>query len=150
MLAYSPKRALDSTPNCAHCGRSNKPDATGPQTRAPRASGLGIASLYDGPMTDLEGKAAVPEEIAIALPAAPVPEPGPARKFAMIVPLVVATALFMENLDSTVISTSLPAIALDLHEDPVALKLALTAYLVVREKCVSAPGVRLSDNDLAC
>ncbi|MGY2049994.1 DHA2 family efflux MFS transporter permease subunit [Methylobacterium sp. JK268] len=49
---------------------------------------------------------------------------------ARIVPLVVATALFMENTDATVIATSLPAIAADLHEDPIALKLALTAYLV--------------------
>ncbi|ACA15639.1 major facilitator superfamily MFS_1 [Methylobacterium sp. 4-46] len=49
---------------------------------------------------------------------------------ARIVPLVVATALFMENTDSTVIATSLPAIAADLGEDPIALKLALTSYLV--------------------
>jgi EmrB/QacA subfamily drug resistance transporter len=47
-----------------------------------------------------------------------------------IVPLVVATALFMENTDSTVIATALPAIARSLNEDPIALKLALTAYLV--------------------
>ena len=47
-----------------------------------------------------------------------------------IVPLVVATALFMENTDATVIATSLPAIAADLAEDPIALKLALTSYLV--------------------
>jgi EmrB/QacA subfamily drug resistance transporter len=47
-----------------------------------------------------------------------------------IVPLVVATALFMENTDSTVIATALPAIARSLDEDPIALKLALTAYLV--------------------
>lgn len=44
--------------------------------------------------------------------------------------LVVACALFMENLDSTVIATSLPAMAQDLQEDPIALKLALTSYLV--------------------
>ncbi|MDB5513031.1 MAG: major facilitator superfamily 1 [Enterovirga sp.] len=36
----------------------------------------------------------------------------------------------MENTDSTVLSTSLPAIAADLNQDPIALKLALTAYLV--------------------
>jgi EmrB/QacA subfamily drug resistance transporter len=47
-----------------------------------------------------------------------------------IIPLVVASALFMENLDSTVIATSLPAIALDLHQDPVILKLAFTSYLL--------------------
>jgi EmrB/QacA subfamily drug resistance transporter len=44
--------------------------------------------------------------------------------------LIVACALFIENMDSTVISTSLPAIALDLATDPIALKLALTAYLL--------------------
>ena len=48
----------------------------------------------------------------------------------MLVPLIVACALFMESMDSTVIATSLPAIAADLGENPVALKLALTAYLV--------------------
>lgn len=36
----------------------------------------------------------------------------------------------MENMDSTVISTSLPAIAGDIGTSPIALKLALTAYLV--------------------
>jgi len=46
------------------------------------------------------------------------------------VPLILAVALFMENMDSTVISTSLPAIAADIGTSPIALKLALTAYLV--------------------
>jgi len=36
----------------------------------------------------------------------------------------------MENMDSTVIATSLPAIAADIGESPLALKLALTSYLV--------------------
>lgn len=36
----------------------------------------------------------------------------------------------MENMDSTVITTSLPAIATDIGESPIALKLALTSYLV--------------------
>jgi EmrB/QacA subfamily drug resistance transporter len=47
-----------------------------------------------------------------------------------IIPLVLAVALFMENMDSTVIATSLPAIAADINTSPIALKLALTAYLV--------------------
>ncbi|CAM5629139.1 MFS transporter [Mycolicibacterium aubagnense] len=47
-----------------------------------------------------------------------------------IIPLVLAVALFMENMDSTVIATSLPAIATDIQTSPIALKLALTAYLV--------------------
>lgn len=44
--------------------------------------------------------------------------------------LVIASALFMENLDSTVIATSLAAIAADLRVDPITLKLAFTAYYV--------------------
>ncbi|WDQ97968.1 MFS transporter [Devosia sp. J2-20] len=47
-----------------------------------------------------------------------------------ITPLILATALFMENMDSTVIATSLAAIAIDIGTDPISLKLALTAYLV--------------------
>ena len=47
-----------------------------------------------------------------------------------IIPLILAVALFMENMDSTVIATSLPAIAADIHTNPIALKLALTSYLV--------------------
>jgi EmrB/QacA subfamily drug resistance transporter len=47
-----------------------------------------------------------------------------------IVPLILALALFMEQMDSTVISTALPAIAADIGTSPIALKLALTAYLV--------------------
>jgi EmrB/QacA subfamily drug resistance transporter len=46
-----------------------------------------------------------------------------------IIPLILAVALFMENMDSTVIATSLPAIAADIQTSPIALKLALTAYL---------------------
>jgi len=49
---------------------------------------------------------------------------------AALIPLIVACALFMENMDSTVITTSLPAIAADIGEPPLALKLALTSYLV--------------------
>ena len=47
-----------------------------------------------------------------------------------IVPLIVACALFMQNMDSTVIATALPAIAGAFGEDPLHLNLAITAYLV--------------------
>jgi EmrB/QacA subfamily drug resistance transporter len=48
----------------------------------------------------------------------------------LLLPLIVACALFMENMDSTVIATSLPAIAADIGTDPLALKLAVTSYLL--------------------
>ncbi len=58
----------------------------------------------------------------------------------MLTPLVIACALFMENLDGTVISTSLPAIAADLHQDPITLKLALTSYLLSLAVFIPASG----------
>ena len=51
-------------------------------------------------------------------------------KSSRLLPLIVACALFIENMDSTVLSTSLPAIATDLATEPIALKLALTTYLL--------------------
>ena len=53
----------------------------------------------------------------------------PAR-VSRVLPLVIATALFMENMDSSIIATSLPAMAQDLATSPVALKLAFTTYLL--------------------
>ena len=47
-----------------------------------------------------------------------------------LLPLIVATALFIENMDSTAISTSLPQIAAELGVEAVALKLAITTYLL--------------------
>src|SRR5450631_1798464 len=48
----------------------------------------------------------------------------------VLIPLVVASALFMENMDSTVIATSLPAIAVDLGVNAISLKLTFTSYLL--------------------
>src|SRR5512144_383114 len=57
-----------------------------------------------------------------------------------IVPLIIAVALFMENMDSTVIATSLPAIATDIGTSPLALKLAVTSYLLSLAVFIPASG----------
>lgn len=57
-----------------------------------------------------------------------------------IVPLIIAVALFMENMDSTVIATSLPAIAADIGANPLALKLAITSYLLSLAIFIPASG----------
>src|SRR6184192_3580099 len=57
-----------------------------------------------------------------------------------IIPLVVAVALFMENMDSTVIATSLPAIAADIGTSPLTLKLAVTSYLLSLAVFIPASG----------
>jgi len=54
----------------------------------------------------------------------------PPMRNARLLPLIVACALFIENMDSTAIATSLPVMARDLGTEPIALKLALTAYLL--------------------
>src|ERR1700726_4616478 len=70
------------------------------------------------------------------------PFPGGNRMIPLriLVPLIVACALFMENLDATVLSTALPAIAHDLHDDPIQLKLALTSYLLTLAVFIPASG----------
>jgi EmrB/QacA subfamily drug resistance transporter len=57
---------------------------------------------------------------------------GPSKMTAMefLAPMIVGCALFMEMLDSTVISTALPAMAKSLGEDPIKLNLAITSYLL--------------------
>ena len=57
-----------------------------------------------------------------------------------IIPMVVATALFMENTDSTILATALPTIAADLRIDPISLKLAVTSYLVSLAVFIPASG----------
>src|ERR1700728_4502324 len=57
-----------------------------------------------------------------------------------VLPLIIAVALFMENMDSTVISTSLPAIARALDTNPLALKLAVTSYLLALAIFIPASG----------
>jgi EmrB/QacA subfamily drug resistance transporter len=59
---------------------------------------------------------------------------------AILTAFIIATALFMENMDGTVLSTSLPAIAADLHQDPIVLKLALTSYMLTLAVFIPASG----------
>jgi EmrB/QacA subfamily drug resistance transporter len=59
---------------------------------------------------------------------------------ARLISLIVAVALFMENMDSTVIATALPAIAADIGTNPLALKLAITSYLLSLAIFIPASG----------
>src|ERR1700726_4425680 len=68
------------------------------------------------------------------------PRDGRTLPLRILVPLIVACALFMENLDATVLSTALPAIARDLHQNPIQLKLALTSYLLTLAVFIPASG----------
>ena len=54
----------------------------------------------------------------------------PAERTGPLLPMIIGAALFMQTLDSTVISNALPTMARSLREDPVTLNLAITAYLL--------------------
>ena len=45
-------------------------------------------------------------------------------------PWVVASALFMEQLDSTIVNTAVPAMAASLHVSPLSLKAVVTSYIL--------------------
>src|SRR5438876_6591930 len=45
-------------------------------------------------------------------------------------PWVVATALFMEQLDTTIVNTAVPSMAISLHVTPLSLKAVVTSYIL--------------------
>ena len=47
-----------------------------------------------------------------------------------LIPAIVASPLFLQNLDSSVMVTALPSIATSLAVPPLHLNLAITAYLL--------------------
>ena len=55
-------------------------------------------------------------------------------------PWVVATALFMEQLDSTIVNTAVPAIAASMHVAPLSLKSAVTSYILSLAVCIPVSG----------
>lgn len=55
-------------------------------------------------------------------------------------PWVVATAMFMEQLDSTIVNTAVPAIAASLHVTPLSLKAVVTSYILSLAVCIPISG----------
>ena len=78
----------------------------------------------------------------------PVPAPPPVSVTAApagatlsrLAPIAIASALFMEFIDSTSLSTALPTLAREFHSDPVHVKLALTSYLLALAVVAPAGG----------
>jgi len=90
--------------------------------RAPEASASAIECSIGSVLTRRHAQ----HHFAAPIPAGAIRTPSLNRT----VPLILAVALFMEQMDSTVIATSLPAIAADIGASPITLKLALTTYFV--------------------
>jgi EmrB/QacA subfamily drug resistance transporter len=55
-------------------------------------------------------------------------------------PWVVAAALFMEQLDSTIVNTAVPAMAQSLHVTPLSLKAVVTSYILSLAVCIPVSG----------
>lgn len=76
----------------------------------------------------------------MAEPATAEAAPDTATGGGRLVPIAVASALFMEFIDSTALSTALPTLASAFGSDPVHLKLALTSYLLALAVFAPASG----------
>src|SRR5271165_5643676 len=79
------------------------------------------------------------------MPEAPRPDPivfDPNRvtQRTRLTALIVATAMFMQNLDSTMIATALPTMAQTFGYDPVRMNVALTSYLLSLAVFIPASG----------
>ncbi|MBU6260277.1 MAG: MFS transporter [Burkholderiales bacterium] len=55
-------------------------------------------------------------------------------------PWVVATTLFMEQLDSTIVNTGIPAMAASLGTTPLSLKAVVTSYILALAVCIPVSG----------
>jgi len=77
----------------------------------------------------------------------------PERQHERLISLIVAAALFMQNLDGTVIATALPTMARAFSADPVHMNVAMTAYLFAVALFVPASGWmadRYGSRDVFC
>ena len=104
----------------------------------PRRRGLASinAEIRDGIVPAAEGLALVP--------AVPPPARTQVRRDYRTVALIIACALFMEQMDATVLATALPAMARDFAVAVTRLSTALTAYLLALAVFIPASG-RLAD-----
>lgn len=53
-----------------------------------------------------------------------------AKSIKKLLPVILATSIFMQMLDSTILNTSLPAIAKDLNESPLDMQNAIISYVL--------------------
>ena len=108
----------------------NRPEGPGAQAAVEPAAQLAPGGFATAPIESSVAPAA-----DHAVEAAPVM--GGLSKLA---PIAIASALFMEFIDSTALSTALPTLARGFHADPIHLKLALTSYLLALAVIAPAGG----------
>ena len=106
------------------------------------AAGAGVTTKRDA--TEAAQQTASPDllvaQIEIGGPPGANGRPQIRSNTALLVPLAVASALFMDLLDSSALATALPTLSHVFHTDTFTLKLALTAYLITVGVLVPASG----------
>src|SRR5580658_1938948 len=104
----------------------------------PRRRGLASinAEVRDGIVPAAEGVALTPSS-------PPPTEPGVQRNYRTIA-LIIACALFMEQMDATILATALPTMARDFRVPVTWLSSALTSYLMALAVFIPASG-RMAD-----
>ncbi len=75
-----------------------------------------------------------------AMTEAPILDPNRVTQRTRVTALIVATAFFMQNLDSTMIATALPTMAETFGYDPAGMSVALTSYLLSLAVFIPASG----------
>ena len=60
-----------------------------------------------------------------------------------ILPFILATAIFMQMLDSTILNTSLPSIAKDLNESPLNMQTVSYTHLDVYKRQIQLGGFQI-------
>src|SRR5579862_6855042 len=79
-------------------------------------------------------------KVEASLAASPIVDPNRVTHQTRMTALIVATAMFMQNLDSTMIATALPTMAQSFGYDPVRMNVALTSYLLSLAVFIPASG----------
>src|ERR1700753_3070882 len=68
------------------------------------------------------------------------PQGSEGPRYSRLVPLIIGSALFIQVLDATVVSTALPSMAKAFGRDPLALNAAVTTYLLATPACLPLGG----------
>jgi EmrB/QacA subfamily drug resistance transporter len=114
-------------------GGSETPKAAGAASDAGAASAVLATGATGVTQTDSAAVAAPLADVAAQaarLGGQAGPDAPPRAADPRLTAAIVATALFMQNLDGSAVATALPSMARDLGEEPARLGAAITAYLV--------------------
>ena len=115
------------------------PIPEGPGSGDPQADRLDRAGKISS-VANASGATATDVAPPVESPRAEIPFAKAGSVGSRLAPLAVASALFMEFVDSTALSTALPTLSRAFHSDPVHLKLALTSYLLALAVFAPASG----------